>query len=137
MAHFVFTDPLFLIGTGTDLSDHVTGMVLTYDADAVEDTAGGDTTHLFLGGLKNYTLTVNLAQDLAAGEVDATLFSQVGTAQTVTVRNVKTTGVSATNPNYTASMMLRSYPPIGANIGEKAVTTAEYVAGAALSRATS
>lgn len=137
MAHFVFTDPYFLIGTGTDLSDHVTGMTLTYDADAVEDTAGGDTTHLFLGGLKNYTLTVNLAQDLASGDVDSTLFSQVGTAQTVTVRNIKGTSVGATNPNYTGSMLLRSYPPIGATVGEKAVTVAEYVAAGALSRATS
>ena len=134
MAHFVFTDPFFSHNS-VDLSDHVIGMNLEYDADEVEDTAGGDTTHLFLaGGLFSYTLTVELAQDLAANDVDVTLFADVGVARAIIVRNDKSASVSATNPNYTGTMILQSYPPIGSSIGDKAVTKAVYSAGGVLSR---
>ena len=136
MAHFVFDDPSF-VHNAVDLSDHVIGMSLEYNADEVEDTHSGDTTHLFLGGLLNYTLTVELAQDLAASDVDVTLFADVGVARTVTVRNDNSDSVSVTNPNYTGSMILKEYPPIGSPIGELAVTRAVYMAGGALSRATS
>ena len=135
MAHFVFTDPSY-VHNAVDLSDHVIGMTLDYDADEVEDTSAGDTTHIFLGGsLLNYTLTVDLAQDLAASDVDVTLFPDVGVTRTVTVRNDKSDGVSATNPEYTGTMLLVSYPPIGAKIGEKAITRAVYRPAGALSRA--
>lgn len=135
MAHFVFTDPSF-VHNSVDLSDHVIGMSLEYEADEVEDTAAGDDTHLFLGGLKTYTLTVDLAQDLAASDVDVTLFADVGVARTVTVMN-DSGAVASTNPSYSATMILKSYPPIGAQVGEKAVTQAVYMAGTALARATS
>lgn len=134
MAHFVFDDPSF-IHNSIDLSDHVIGMSLEYSADEVEDTHAGDGTHLFLGGLKNYKLTVDLAQDLAANDVDVTLFADLGVARTIVVSNDATTGVGATNPNYTGTMILVEYPPIGAKIGELAITRAVYAAGGALSRA--
>ena len=134
MAHKVFDDPSY-VHNSVDLSDHVIGMSLEYNADEVEDTHAGDTTHLFLGGLKNYTLTVDLAQDLEANDVDVTLFADVGVSRTVTVRNDNSDGVSSTNPNYTATMILKEYNPIGASIGELAITRAVYMAGTALSRA--
>ena len=62
MAHFVFDDP-FWEHNSVDLSDSVIGMSLEYNADEVEDTNAGDTTHLLLGGLKNYTLTVDCGAD--------------------------------------------------------------------------
>ena len=135
MAHFVFTDPYFKHDT-TELSDHVLGITLEYDADEVEDTSGGDTTHVFLPGLKSYSLTVELAQDLAGSDVDATLFADVGVSRTIAVRNTTTT-IGSTNPEYTATMFLKSYPPIGTVVGEKAVTRAVYTAITALTRVTS
>ena len=135
MPHFVFTDPSY-VHNSIDLSDHVIGMSLEYDADEVEDTAAGDTTHLFLpSGLLSYTLTVELAQDLAANDVDKTLFADIGVARTVVVRNDNSDGVSSTNPNYSATMILKSYPPMGQAIGDKAITKAVYIAGTALTRA--
>ena len=137
MAHFVFTDPSF-VHNSVDLSDHVTGMTLDYSADEVDDTSAGDTTHIMLAGaLLDFTLTVEFAQDLAANDVDATLFADVGVARTVTVFNDRTAGVSGTNPSYSATMILMSYPPIGATVGDKAVTTAVYRPAGALARATS
>ena len=137
MAHFVFKDPFFSHNS-VDLSDHVLAMALDYDGDEVEDTSAGDTTHLFLaGGLLSYTLTVELAQDLASSKVDVTLFPDLMVARTIIVRNNNSDGVGATNPNYTGSMILQSYPPIAASIGEKAVTKAVYIAAGPLSRATS
>lgn len=134
MAHFVFTDPFFS-HNGVDLSDHVTGTSLEYNADEVEDTHAGDTTHLFLGGLKNWKLTVDFAQDLAANDVDITLFADVGVGRAIIVRNNNSDGVGATNPNYTATGILMQYNPIGAKIGELAITQAVYSAGTLLTRA--
>jgi hypothetical protein len=81
-------------------------------------------------------LVLEMAQDLAAGDVDATLFSIVGTAVAVAIRN-DSGAVAADNPEYTGTGLIRSYPPIGAAIGEKATTRVEIVPASALSRATS
>ena len=137
MAHFVFKDP-FYSHDGTDLSGHVLAVNIEYDADEVEDTHAGDTTHLFLpDGLLNYTVTVQLAQDLASSPGAATLFPDARPAQPVTLRHLTRRRRSPPDPNYTGSMVLQSYPPIAASIGEKAVTKAVYIAAGPLSRATS
>lgn len=134
MAHKVFTDPFFS-HNAVDLSAHVIGMSLEYSADEVEDTHAGDTTHLFLGGLLNWKLTVDFAQELAASGVDVTLFPDVGVSRAIIVRNDNSDGVGATNPNYTATGVLVEYPPIGVQIGELSVTRAVYAAGTLLTRA--
>ena len=138
MAHKVFTDPHFT-HNAVDLSADVLGMALDYEADEVDDAAGADTTHIMLPDtLLDYTLTVELAQDFRASGPDVTLFPDVGKSRTIVIRDDKSAGVSATNPNYTGSMILKSYPPFtGVKVGEKNVTTIVYRPGGALSRATS
>ena len=135
MATICFNDGFFSV-TGTDLSDHVKSVNLTYEAEAQDDTAMGDNTRSNKGGLKNWTMDVEFHQDYAAANVDATLFPLVGTTVVVVARPTST-GVSATNPNYTGTGMIQSYNPIGGSVGELMGTSISIVAAGDLSRATS
>lgn len=135
MATQVLTDAFFS-WDANDLSDHVRSVAVSYEADAVEDTNMADTTHIFLGGLKNWRIEMEFSQDFAAGEVDAELQADVGAAKTVIVRPTSA-AVSATNPNYTGTGMLQSYQPVGGGVGELAIARAVIVPAGALSRATS
>ena len=135
MATSVLTDASVTINS-VDLSDHVTSVSITYEADAVEDTNMGDTTHTQLGGLLNYSVDVEFSQDYAASKVDATLFSLVGSTTTVVLKPTSS-AVSATNPCFTGTMLLTSYPPISGAVGELATASASFVSAGALARATS
>ncbi len=129
MAKVVFSSAYVSINS-VDLSTRVRSVSINYSADEVEQTTMGDGTHLFLGGLKNYSVDVEFAQDWAAANVDATLFSIVGTAVQVEVRPA-TGSRSATNPGYNATMLLPEYNPIGNAVGDLATATARFVPGGA------
>ena len=135
MAAFVFTDAEVVINS-VDLSVHVMSVTLNYEGDLQEQTSMGDATRSRLSGLKDWSVEVGFKQDFAASKVDATLFSLIGAASvTVTVMADKSDGVSSTNPRYTGSAILGSYPPFGGSVGDLAVTTANFSAAGDLTRA--
>lgn len=135
MAEVVLTDASLTVG-GTDLSDHVRSITLNYTSEPQDKTAMGDTTRERLGGLLDWSVSVEFNQDYAAGEVDATLHPLVGTVVSLVLKPTSA-GVSATNPSYTGSALLTSYPPLGGTVGDIHTTTAEFEAAGALTRATS
>ena len=118
MGDFVLTDAKVTINS-VDLSDHVEQISFSYEAESVDDTNMGDTTRIMMGGLLNYGVDITFSQDFAAAKVDATLFAIVGTAITVELVPVNAT-VTATNPSFTATMLLQSYNPIVGTVGDKA-----------------
>jgi hypothetical protein len=119
------------------LSDHVKSVELSYEAEPLDDTVMGDATRSNLAGLKNWNLSVTFAQDYAATEVDATLFSLIGAAAfPVTVRPDSSTATSATNPNFNGTAILTSYPPVGGAVGDFHETTATFASAGDLTRAT-
>jgi hypothetical protein len=121
MATLVLVDASLVINA-VDLSDHVRSITLNYSADMVGDDNMGDVTHIFKGGLKNWSFDVEFSQDYAASEVDATLFAIVGTTFVVTAK--PTSGaVSATNPSFSGTGILESYNPLGGAVGELATAT--------------
>ena len=134
MATFVMTDASVTIG-GVDLSDHGVDVSVSYEAEAQDDTAFGDSTRQFTGGLKNWTMEFTFKQDFAAAKVDATLFPLVGTSGPVAVK--PTSGaVSATNPNYNGTGLFTSYAPFGNGVGDSATASLSVVAAGDLSRST-
>tara|TARA_R110002110_G_scaffold115958_10_gene287250 strand:+ start:2755 stop:3162 length:408 start_codon:yes stop_codon:yes gene_type:complete len=135
MAELVF-DNVFLSLDGTDLSDHVRQVTLTYQAELQDKTAMSDNTRSRLGGLKDWSLSVEFNQDFAASEVDVTIFSLVGTTFTVILRP-DAGSVSTTNPNYTGTGILEEYTPIGGSVGDVAIAPITIQAAGDLSRATS
>jgi|DEB0MinimDraft_4_1074332.scaffolds.fasta_scaffold12878_2 hypothetical protein len=135
MATFVLTDASVTINS-VDLSDHVRSVTMSYEAESVDDTNMADTTRINTGGLLNYSVEVEFSQDFAANEVDATLFSLVGSTTTVIIKPTSS-AVSSTNPSFSGTMLLTSYTPVTGTVGDLATATASFVPAGALTRATS
>lgn len=134
MAEIVLTD-CSLVCNAVNLSAWVRSITIQYNADAVENTAMGDTTHTRIGGLKDWSVSVEFNQDYAAAAVDQTLFGLVGS--TFTFEGKPTSAApSATNPKFTGLALLESYQPINGSVGELNTTSINLVAAGALTRAT-
>lgn len=119
MAVFCFKDASVVINT-VDLSDHVKSVTMNVPADILDNTAMGATFKSRIAGLKDWSIDVDFHQDFAAAKVDATLFPLIGAAAfTVTVKPTSA-AVSATNPSYSGSMVLESYPPLAGSVGDLA-----------------
>lgn len=136
MAKRVLLDAEVVVNS-VDLSDHVSSVTLNYTGELQDDTAMGDATRSRLAGLKDWSIEVTFQQDFASGSVDATLFTLIGAAAfTVTVMGDKSDGVGVTNPKFSGSCVLESYPPLGNTVGELAATTVTFQAAGDLSRLT-
>lgn len=135
MATFAFTDASVVVD-GTDLSDHVRQVSLTVSADELDDTAMGDTYRSRIGGLKDWSVTLEFNSDFAASEVDATLFPLLGDAVTVTIKPTSA-AVGATNPSYSGSVLVSQANPIGNSVGDLATVSVTWPGAGALTRATS
>lgn len=136
MATRVLND-VYISWNSVDLSAWLTGIRVNYDADEVEDTAMGDDTHSFLGGLKNWSMEPIFNNDEAASAVMQTLFPDVGVTRTVVVRPDKSEGVSGTNPNYSGTGLLSGLPILDGNVGDLSKTSPRIVSAGTLSRLTS
>ena len=134
MAHFVFTDARVEINSVV-LSDHVESVSLEYKAELQDDTNMGDTTRQRLGGLKDWTTSINFRQDFAASEVDATLFPLVGVATVIKIRTTSA-AIGATNPEYVGTGILESYRPVGDTVGNVAAAPVTFQAAGDLARNT-
>lgn len=137
MAAFVLTDAEIVIN-GVDLSAFVLSATLNYASDLQEDTSMGDGTRTRLAGLKDWSLEVNFKQNFDSGSVDDTLFSLVGAAAfTVTAMADKTAGVGPTNPRFSGSAVLESYPIMSNSVGELVQASVTFQSAGTLSRNTS
>lgn len=116
-----------------DLSDHVKSVTVTTGAEALDDTAMGDTTRSNLGGLLTWSISVDFEQDYASAKVDATLSPLVGTT-TVVVVKADSAAVSATNPSWTGTGLLTAYQPVGGTVGDLHMTQAQFASAGTLSR---
>jgi hypothetical protein len=65
-----------------------------------------------------------------AGEVEATLFANLGTGTTQLVISPSGTSETASNPEYTIiNMQLVNFTPIAGAVGELSMVTASFVGG--------
>ncbi len=124
------------VGTPVDLSDHVLSVTLNISSDLQEDTAMGDTYRSRLGGLRDWSLDVNLKQDFGASSVDVTLFADLGVSGTFTGKPTSA-GISATNPRFHGECILATYPIFSNTIGELAQASVNFQGNGALSRSES
>ncbi|MEW2474608.1 radical SAM protein [Micromonospora gifhornensis] len=135
MAEFAFVDAFVSIG-GTDLSDHVRQVTLSVSADELDKTAMGSTFRSRIGGLKDWSVSVEFNSDFAASEVDATLWPFLGTTQTVVIRPTSA-AASSTNPQYSGSVLVSQVNPLGNGVGDLATVSVQWPGSGALARATS
>lgn len=135
MAKHVVKTPQIEVN-GVDLSDHLTDVTLTYEADEVESTSSGTTVNdkSFIAGLRSWSVDATFQQDYDASEVDATLFALVG-ADPFTIKVRPTSAEKgATNPSFEGSAILLSYPPMSGAVGELAKVSVKFRGTGALTR---
>ena len=104
-----------------DLSDHVTAFVLQRQADQIEVSAMGDTSHKFVSGLSADTITVTFLNDTAAGSVLATLQAAYGTTVSFAAIQDKATAVSATNKMYEGTLLVDNLTDINGAVADEAM----------------
>ena len=104
-----------------DLSDHVTAFTLNRQADQLEVTAMGDTSHKFVTGLSADTITVSFLNDTAAASVLATLQAAFGTTVAFAAVQDKVASISATNKLYTGTILVDNLTDIAGAVADEAM----------------
>jgi len=117
-------------GTLVDLTDQCRSATITLGNDSLESTAFGDTGHRFVPGLQTVEVELEMYLSYGAGEVEATLFANVGTGTTTLVISPSGLSEGPSNPEYTIiNMQLVNFTPIAGAVGELSMVTASFVGG--------
>ena len=134
MAQYVATDHSFTFNS-VDLSTKMTKLTIEYSANALADTAMGDTNESVAGGLKKWSIDAEFIQDHTGSSVDATLFPLVGSTAAFIVKPTSS-AVSATNPQFTGTALLVDYKIFDNEVGDLAKVVAHFENAGTLTRAT-
>lgn len=134
MASIAFIDADVRVNA-VDLSDFVTAVTLNISADELDDTAMGDTYRSRIGGLKDWSVTVEFNQDFAASAPDVSLFSLLGTSVAFLVKATSAAN-SATNPQYSGNVLVSQINPFANSVGDLAKMSVTWPGASALARLT-
>lgn len=99
------------------LQDQCHGLTFTRTIEALESTAFGSGSRVYVAGLENSTLSLDLYLSFAASETYATLKSLVGTSTTVSWSPSATSPGTATNPTMTLTGTYLEAIPYEAALG--------------------
>ena len=111
------------------LTDHCSAATLTLTAEALENTAFGQTSRTFTAGLYSNELTLTMFQSYGATEVETMLNSMFGVISTIVISPGGATE-SASNPEYTLTgCYLETVTPILTTVGELSVVEATFKGG--------
>ena len=111
------------------LTDHCSAATLTLTAEALENTAFGQTSRTFTAGLYSNELTLTLFQSYGATEVETMLNTLFGVESTLVISPAGATE-SASNPEYTLTgCYLETVTPILTTVGELSVVEATFKGG--------
>jgi hypothetical protein len=123
------SNPTVTIG-GVDVTQNTSAASLEIGYDSLESTTFGDTGHRFVSGLQMVNVTLTMFMNYGTGEIEATLFDQVGDGTTTLVISPAGAAESSSNPEYTISnAMLASFTPIVTTVGELSQVSVSYVGG--------
>ena len=107
-----------VVYNSVDISNRVRSVTVTMNAEDLDATAMGATSRAHVPGLRDDRFELELFQDHAAGSVDATFSAQLGVAAGVVIVVKPTSAaVSATNPSFTATVVLLDYSALGGEVG--------------------
>lgn len=134
MASFAFIDARLEVNSVV-LSSFCRAVTLNVSADELDDTAMGDTYRSRISGLKDFSVQPEFNSDFAASAVDVTIFALLGSTTTVKVRPTSA-AISATNPEYSGSVLVSQYNPFGNSVGDLATVSVAWPGAGTLTRAT-
>jgi hypothetical protein len=135
MAKYVVTATNVTLN-GTNISDSVAQASLELtaaDVDVTDFGSGGFTE--VVGGLKSGTVSLDFHQDYAAGAIASLLNPLLGSIATVTLKP-NGTATSATNPVWTATVLVNSITPISGAVGDLATFSVSYPTSGSVTSAT-
>lgn len=137
MAKLVLTGSFLALNTTINL--HTRGVLQS--AELSVEVADVDVTNMnsagwteLLGGLRSGTLSLNLFQDFAAGEIDSLMWPLLGSVVPFELRT-STAARSTSNPAYTGSVLVNSWGLEG-GVGDAGTVSLEYPTSGAVSRLT-
>ena len=117
-------------GAKVDLTDQCRSATVTLGVDSLESTAFGDSGHRFVPGLMTVSVELEMFLSYGAGEVEATLFANLGTGTTELTISPAGTSEGPSNPEYTIiNMQLVDFTPITGAVGELSMVTASFIGG--------
>ena len=126
----------FLSINSNDLSSNTSKIELTAEvADEDVTTFGSGGWKEVLGGLKEGSLSLTFKQDVAAAALDSIMWALFGTVVPFEVR-LSNAAVGASNPKYTASVLIKQWKPIAGEVGSVAEVEVEFPTSGAVTRAT-
>lgn len=123
---------------GTDLSSSLHSVTLDVSSNEVDTTTFGTTSTVYktvVGGILSGSAKLDFYQDYAAGSVDATIWPLVNTIGTLVIKPAGT-AVSATNPSYTAQVLINNYTPIAGSLGDLSSFSVTWPTNGSVTRAT-
>ena len=121
---------------GTDISDSCASATLEITAADVDVTDFGSAGWTkVIGGLKSGTVSLDFHSDYGVGAISNLLNPLLGTIATVTLRP-NGTATSATNPIWTATVLVNSVTPISGAVGDLATFSVSYPTSGSVTSAT-
>jgi hypothetical protein len=135
MAKYVVTNPVVKINT-QDVSASCAAATLeitSTDVDVTDFGSNGWTE--IVGGLKSGTVSLDFHNDYGVGGINTILNPLVGTIATVSI-NPNGTAVSATNPTWTATVLVNSVSPVAGAVGDLATFSVSYPTSGSVTFAT-
>lgn len=135
MAIFALTAEVVTIDS-QDYSDLCKSATLTVDAAELDTTdfASAGWTEA-IGGLKSGSLSLEFMDDIAVGELDADLWSILGTVVPFTIK-LTDAAVGTSNPLYSGNVLITSHN-LGGSVGDVAMKSLTFPTSGAVARATS
>jgi hypothetical protein len=135
MAKYVVTGTNVTIN-GTDISTACASATLEItaaDVDVTDFGSGGWTE--VVGGLKSGTVSLDFHNDYGVGGINTLLNPLLGSLATVTL-NPNGTATSATNPKWTALVLVNSVSPIAGAVGDLATFSVSFPTSGSVTSAT-
>jgi hypothetical protein len=122
------SNPYQVSVNAVDLTDNCSSVSLTLGNTSLDATAFGATGLSMTSGLQTVSGSLTLFAAYGAGDVEATIYAQVGLGTTGIIVQKGAT-LSASNPKWTLSgCMIKDYP-IEMKVGELQIMTVNFEAG--------
>jgi len=135
MAKYVVTGATVKIN-GTDVSGSCAAATLELTSTDVETTDFGSAGWTeVIGGLKSGTVSLDFHNDYGVGGINTLLNPLLGSIATVTL-NPNGTAPSATNPTWTALVLVNSVSPVSGAVGDLATFSVSFPTSGSVTFAT-
>ncbi len=116
--------------TTTVLSGQANTVAVTVGYEPLDSTVFGDTGRRMTQGLQSVDVSIDFFLSYGATEVEAILYSCLGTGTTTLTISPSGSTESASNPEYVISnCMLASFTPINSTVGSLSTVTAQFTSG--------